>query len=206
MKSQNWLWGLGLAAVLTIGAAGLWVLTQSYTFHGSVIEKPMPAPNFTLIQANGNPFQLSDYKGQIVVLFFGYTSCPDVCPTTLSELRKMRARLPRETNHVQVVFVSVDPDRDTPERVASYVSAFDSSFIGLSGKLDSLTPIWKAYGVYVEKHQSDSAMGYEVDHTAVVYVIDKDGNLRVTYPFGETADDMVQDVNYLISETHAAAR
>jgi protein SCO1/2 len=199
------LWGLGLTAVLMIGAAGLWVLTQSYSFHGSVIDNPTRAADFTLTAQDGKPFQLSRHKGNIVVLFFGYTSCPDVCPTTLSEFKKTRVRLPRENNHVEFVFVTVDPERDTQQKLRDYLNAFDPSFIGLTGTMAELDPVWKAYGVYREKQPSDNPNAYTVDHSARVYIVDASGNLRLTYSFSETADDMAPDLNYLIGEIHSQA-
>ena len=205
MKIQNWLWGLGLAAVLMIGAAGLWVLTQSYSFHGSVIDKPMRAPDFTLTAQDGKPFQLAPQKGNLVVIFFGYASCPDVCPTTLSEFKKTRARLSRENNHVKFVFITVDPERDTQQKLRDYINAFDPSFIGLTGTMVELEPVWKAYGVYREKQPSDNPTAYSVDHSSRVYVVDASGNLRLTYSFGEPAEEMAQDLNYLIGEIHAPA-
>lgn len=201
MKTRKWLWGLGLVAVLMIGAAWLWVLTQSYTFHGSVIETPMTAPNFTLAKSDGTLFRLGDYKGQVVILYFGYTSCPDVCPTTLSDLRQVRARIPRGTGQIKIVFITVDPERDSRERAQEYAAAFDASFIGLSGTVEELMPVWNAYGVYREKQATSSALGYLVDHSSQVYVIDKAGNLRETFAFGESPEAMAEDMNYLIDET-----
>ena len=201
MKNKAWLWGLGLAAVLVIGAAGIWVLTQSYTFHGSVIDPAMRAPDFTLTAHTGKPFRLADQAGEIVVLFFGYTSCPDVCPTTLATFKRTKTLLARETGRVQFIFITVDPERDTVDRVRNWVTAFDSSFIGLTGTEAELTPVWKAYGVYREKMPAESgSTGYSMDHSTAVYVIDARGNLRLTFSYGETAEAMAQDIGYLLNE------
>jgi protein SCO1/2 len=202
MKIKLWMLGLGLTALLMVGA-GVWIATQPYSFHGSVIEPAFHAPDFTLTAQDNKPFHLSEQTGNVVLIFFGYTSCPDVCPTTLAEFKRVRQRLPRETDHVKFVFITVDPERDTQDKLRGYLAAFDPSFIGLTGTETQLEPVWKAYGVYREKMPGSSALAYTVNHTSQVYVIDAQGNLRLTYSYGENADDIVQDVDYLVGEIHA---
>ena len=175
--------------------------TQPYAFHGSVIEPPTRAADFTLTAHDGRPLQLSKFSGKLVVLYFGYTACPDVCPTTLSDLKRTRARLGQSADRVQFLFVTVDPERDTAERLQGYVPSFDPSFIGLTGTEAELAPTWKAYGVYRAKQPSTSALGYLMDHSSQVYVIDPRGNLRMTFAFGETPDNMAQDIQHLLNET-----
>ncbi len=169
------------------------------SFNGTSYNEPYPtAPQIELIKANGEPFRLSDQKGKIVLLFFGYTSCPDVCPTTLAELNLVMDGLGDKAESVQVVFVSVDPERDTPEKIQKYVEHFNPAFVGLSGSVEELQSIWTNYGVYREKVESDSALGYIVNHTARTYLIDTDGNLRLSYGFQTPVEDIVSDLNTLL--------
>jgi protein SCO1/2 len=141
---------------------------------------------------------LSDQKGKIVLLFFGYTSCPDVCPTTLAELKQVMDGLGNKAESVQVVFISVDPERDTPEKIQQYVEHFSKGFIGLSGSTEKLQSIWDKYGVFREKVASDSALGYTVNHTARTYLVDADGNLRLSYGFQTPVEDIVSDLKILL--------
>jgi protein SCO1/2 len=204
MKLNRWTLGLGLAAALIL-ASGLWVATQPYAFHGAVIVPATRAPDFTLTTHTGNAFRLSEQRGKVVVLYFGYTFCPDVCPTTLMEFKKIRARLPRENDRVQFVFVTVDPERDTPTKLRDYLAVFDPAFVGLTGTMAELEPVWHAYGVYRAKVPGSSAMAYTMDHSARVYVIDANGDLRVTYSYGEDADNIAQDLTHLLGERYSVS-
>jgi protein SCO1/2 len=186
--------GLAVAAVLAV------TLLRREPFHGSVIEPPAPAQDFTLDNFDGRPFRLTDQRGKVVLLFFGYTSCPDVCPTTLAEFRQLRERLGSRAGDVVFVFVTVDPARDTPEKIGSYLTLFAPDFYGLSGPADALEPVYRAYGVYAEKQEGGSAAGYLVTHTSSVYVIDRGGNLRMTFPYGTPLEDMLADVRRLLAE------
>ncbi|MFN3741044.1 MAG: SCO family protein [Anaerolineales bacterium] len=166
---------------------------------GAVYDPPLPAADFALVQADGKPFRLSEQRGKIVLLFFGYTSCPDVCPTTLAELSQAMRKLgEQERARVVVVFISVDPARDTPKRAQEYAQRFFPSFLGLSGTEAELQPIWSAYGVYREVQSSDSAVGYLIAHSARLYLIDPQGNLRLTFPFGTPAEDIAYDLKILL--------
>jgi len=134
-------------------------------------------------------------------LFFGYTSCPDVCPTTLAELNMTLEKLGEErAKEVQVLFVTVDPERDTPERVQEYVDHFNSNFIGLSGTESELADVWRDYGVFRETVEGTSAAGYLVNHTARITLIDKDGNLRLSYAFNTPVDSIVHDLKLILNE------
>lgn len=186
---------LGLAVI-----TGL-VLAKPYTLRGSVLEPPVPAPDYTLTDGQGADWTLSDQKGKLVLMFFGYTTCPDVCPATLGELQQVRARLGEElASDVQVAFITVDPERDTPDRIGKYVAAFDPTFAALSGSEAALEPVWKAYGVYRQIQPNASGAGYLVDHTARTYLIDRAGNLRVSYTFGTPLEDLLADVKFLLKE------
>lgn len=192
---------LVLGAILALVVIGvIYSLSKPYAFHGSVLEPLLPAPEIRLTDFNGQPFSLDDQRGKVVLVFFGYTSCPDVCPTTLAEFRKVFAELGPQAEQVRVVFITVDPERDTPDKIAAYVTIFHPAFFGLSGSSEELEMVYKAYGVFREKQETGSAAGYLVSHTATVYVIDKQGNLRLTFPYGLGWEAMFEDVRYLLKE------
>lgn len=192
-----WLIVGAIAGFMLIAAAAL---LKPHSFRGSLVLPPVPAPDFSLDNGQGSSTSLKDFRGRFVVLFFGYTACPDVCPTSLSEMKLVRKRLGKLAEDVQVILITVDPERDTPQRTAQYAASFSPDFIGLSGSEAELEPVWKDYGVYHEKRPSSSAAGYLVDHSAFLYVIDRNGNLRETFSFGTPVDDIVDDLRYLLKE------
>ena len=186
----------GVLLVLGLGACRM----RPHAFHGTLIQSPDPVPDFTLLGHMGQPVSLSDFRGQLVVLYFGYVTCPDVCPTTLAELAQARVALGQKANQVQVLMVTVDPERDTVEVMADYVTHFDPTFIGLIGTPDEIAAVATYYGVFYEKQEEeDSALGYLVDHTATQMVIDQKGHLKVVYPFGTAAQDIASDLEYMIT-------
>jgi len=190
--------GLGILALIGVVFAVTFFLPKTESFRGTLYDPATPAPEIELTQGNGSNFKLSEKRGEVVLLFFGYTSCPDVCPTTLSEMKRVVAELGADAERVQVVFVTVDPERDTPEKLKEYVSIFNPAFIGLSGSLEALQKVWIDYGVYREEEElPNSAAGYLVNHTARVYLIDRDGNLRLSYGYGTPRDDYVHDLKIL---------
>jgi len=194
------LWvGLLSLALIAMAVSLAVVFAKPARFHGTSYNEPYPAaPQVELIKLNGETFRLSDQKGKIVLLFFGYTSCPDVCPTTLAEFKQVMDGMGDKAKSVQVVFVSVDPERDTPEKIQQYVEHFNPNFIGLSGSTDKLEIIWDKYGVFRERVESDSAFGYIINHTARTYLIDADGNLRLSYGFQTPVEDIVSDIEILL--------
>jgi protein SCO1/2 len=201
MMNKFWIFGtgvvIGLAAVLIAG----WYLLQSeYRYQGVVIDPPAPAADFTLTDQNGQAFRLSEQQGKVVLIFFGYTNCPDVCPITLSEYKKIKALLGDQADQVVFIYITVDPERDTVERMKAYLPNFDASFTGLTGDRETLQPVWAAYGVYQQKQDSGSAAGYLVDHSARMYVIDPQGKWRINYPFGMEPEKIAQDLKHLIAE------
>lgn len=191
---------VGVMLGLVIVLLGWQFLGQTYTFHGSVIDPPVAAPELALTDHNGQPYRLSEQEGKVVLIFFGYTNCPDVCPLTLSEYKQIKNDLGDSAENVEFVFISVDPERDTVERLREYVPLFDPAFIGLTGERAELEPVWKDYGVYQARQETDSAAGYLVDHSSRIYVIDKNGNWRETFSFGMDTDLMAQDVDALLRE------
>lgn len=195
---------VGLASFLLI--AGVAVAVSLFSapagFRGTTYGEPYPvAKEIELTRENGNRFQLSEMRGKAVLLFFGYTSCPDVCPTTLAELKQALEKLGEaRAKQVQVLFVTVDPERDTPERVQEYVDHFNPNFIGLSGTESELAKVWQNYGVFREIVDGTSAAGYIVNHTARVTLIDQKGNMRVSFAFETPVEDIVHDLKLLLKE------
>lgn len=190
--------GLGLLVLIGVVMVAVLYLPQTESFRGTLYDPALPAPEIELARDNGSNFRLSEMRGNVVLVFFGFASCPDVCPTTLSELRKVKEELGGAADQVKVVFVTVDPERDTPEKIQKYVSIFNPSFVGLSGSMDELEPVWRDYGVFREVDRTtSSASGYLVTHTARVYLIDRDGNLRLSYSYGTPTEDIVHDLKIL---------
>jgi protein SCO1 len=183
-----------LACVVTTPA-----VLESADFAGRELTPPLPATGFTLKATNGSDFRLSQLRGKVVLISFGYTFCPDVCPTTLVELSQVRTRLGDAAKRVQVAFITLDPDRDTLERLRIYTTAFDPSFIGLTGSDEQLAQVRKAYGVMAEKRVvSGTAAPYLIVHSAYTYVIDRGGRLRLLFPFGLSVEEMAGDIMQLL--------
>jgi protein SCO1 len=195
---------VGMAAFTTVALATLLtvIFSKPANFRGTLYGEPFPpAPEIELTDANGTPFTLSSNRGRITLVFFGYTFCPDVCPTTLAELKLAVDQLnDADASQVRVVFISVDPERDTVEGVQYYVERFNSNFIGLSGSLEELEPVWSGYGVYREIVEGTSATNYIINHTARVTLIDQDGNMRLTYGFQTPPEDIAHDIELLLSQ------
>jgi len=195
---------VGIGSFLLIGIVAAWTILfgKPASFRGTAYEEPYPlASDFTLTRADGSGFQLSEMRGKTVLLFFGYTSCPDVCPTTMAELNQAMKQLgEKDAGRVQVLFVTVDPGRDTPDRTQEYVNHFNSSFIGLSGTENELAQVWSKYGVFREVVEGTSALGYLVNHTARVTLIDANGNLRLSFNFEMPVDDIVHDLKLILKE------
>ncbi len=184
---------MALFSVVTLTACA------PYTYRGTVLEPANPAPPISLTKGDGSPFDLASLRGNVVALFFGFTSCPDICPTELADLKAIRTRLGPDGEKLKVVFISVDPERDTPERTGNYAAAFDPGFIGLSGTPAQLEPIYKAYGVSaIKRDLPGSALGYTMDHSAYTYIIDSAGNWRLVFSMSSSLDDRVSDIRYLI--------
>ncbi|SEA07389.1 SCO family protein [Paraburkholderia sartisoli] len=156
--------------------------------------------DFSLPDTNGKTRTMADFKGKVVVLFFGYTHCPDVCPTTMAELSQALQQLgPKDAGRVQVLFVTVDPERDTPALLAQYVPAFNPTFIGLRPASDAqLVKVTKDFRVYYAKVPGKTPDSYTMDHTAASYVFDPDGKLRLFARDGQGAAPWVHDIKLLL--------
>jgi protein SCO1/2 len=171
---------------------------QPHIFAGAIIQSNDKAPQVELLASNGQTVRLTDYAGEIVVLYFGYTFCPDVCPATLSKLADAMDILGDKADDVQVIMVSVDPERDTPEMLADYVKHFHPDFLGITGERAAVDRVATLYGVYYEKEEGSAATGYLVNHTATVMVIDRDGYLKLVLPFEGTAEEIAGDIGYFL--------
>jgi protein SCO1/2 len=158
------------------------------------------APDFTLQGSNGKPVKLADYRGKVVALGFGFTSCPAVCPTTLAELAAARKQLGSLGKDFQVVYVTVDPERDTAARMHDYLGAFDPTFVGATGTSAQLAAVRQEYGVTAVKTQQGGPGNYGYNHSSFVLLVDRAGKLRALSPYGRKVDDVVHDVRMLLAE------
>ena len=199
-KKLMWIGG-GILALVAVVAVLSIIFAKPPSFRGTLYGEPFPpAAEVELTKADGSIFRMSEQRGKIVLLFFGYTSCPDVCPTTLAEMTNVMNELGDASQNVQVVFVSVDPRRDTPEKIQEYASRFNPTFLGLSGTQEELEPIWQGYSIFRAEVDSDSAMGVIIDHTARLYLIDPEGNLRLSYAYATPVEDIVHDIELLLGK------
>ncbi|BAO31093.1 SCO family protein [Sulfuritalea hydrogenivorans] len=155
--------------------------------------------DFALTDHNGTPRRLADFKGRTVLMFFGYTQCPDVCPTTMSSMRELMAKLGADAERVQVLFVTVDPERDTPQLLAQYVPAFHPSFLGLYGDAAATAATAGEFKIFYRKQPGKTPSAYTVDHTAGSYVFDPRGRLRLYVRHGETPERVTQDIKRLLA-------
>ncbi len=154
--------------------------------------------NFVLTDHHGQPRTLADFKGKVVTIFFGYTQCPDVCPTALSSMSSVMQELGADADRVQVIFVTVDPERDTQALLAEYVPVFDARFLGMYGSLEKTAEIAKDFRVFYRK-SGDLAGHYTIDHTAGTYVFGPDGRLRLYVKHAEDPQVIVADIKALLA-------
>lgn len=190
--------------VVAVGALTVWTLIEGRLpfgaprFNGVLMQSPQPVPDFEMMASTGERVRLSDFRGQPVLIYFGYTFCPDACPTTLAELKKVMAQLGPDADKLQVLMVSVDPERDTPEALGAYLASFDPSFIGLSGTEEEVLSAATPLGVYFSAHEGTTQSGYLVDHTTTLMALDQDGYLRLMYPYETPADAITADMRTLL--------
>ena len=163
-----------------------------------MFEPPRQAPEFSLRGADGAELTLARYRGKVVAMSFGFTSCAAVCPVTLATLAEARRRLGESADAVQVIFVTVDPERDDAARMKTYLRSFDPSFVGGTGKAEALAAMRKAWGVTARKVAT--ADGYVMDHSSSVYLIDRSGKLRALMPYGHGPEDFVHDLGLLLAQ------
>ena len=158
------------------------------------------AKGFTLSDHNGQTRSLSDFKGKVVVLFFGYTQCPDVCPTALTELAEVKKLLGPQGDRLQGLFISIDPERDTPALMKDYMGSFDPGFLALHATPEQLVDLAKSFKVYYKKVEGSTPGSYTMDHSAGSYVYDPKGRIRLYHRYGSGAAAMAADLKALLAE------
>lgn len=157
--------------------------------------------DFSLTDFNGQPRQLADYRGQVVMLYFGFVQCPDVCPTALARASAVMQQLGADAAQVQLLFVTVDPERDQPALLREYMGSFDPSFMALTGSAEQIKATADEFRVYYKKVPTGSS--YTMDHTALTYLFDRSGHIRVALRHEQTADDYTADIRHLLAEQPA---
>jgi protein SCO1/2 len=186
---------VGLLVALLAGCTG----RESYTYKGGELDPPQAAAAIDLTDQFGEPFALDRVEGEVALVYFGYTTCPDLCPTTLADFMTVKEELGEEAASVNFIMVTVDPERDTADRLKEYLGFFDPDFIGLWGDEAQTEAVKAGYGVVATKVEyPESATGYLVDHTSLIYVIDREGRLRLTYPYGFDPQSIVEDIRHLV--------
>jgi len=184
------------------------ILLTGFTWKASTVVRPTrgvlnstmdpPANDFVLTDQNGKPFHLSQLRGKVLFLFFGYTHCPDACPTTMAKLSQVYKLLGRNASQVVTVFVSVDPHRDTSSVLKSYLAYFHMNAIGLTGTKEEIDVVVKEYGAKYEIEESDSAAGYHVNHSTDLYLLDQKGELARTFNYADGTQVIVDGVKQLL--------
>lgn len=157
------------------------------------------ATGFNLTDQNGQPRTLADFKGKVVLVFFGFTQCPDVCPTTLAEIAQVRQALGADGERVQGIFISVDPERDTPAIMKEYMASFDPSFLALNVPLEQLPDVAKSFKIYYKKVEGKTPTSYTMDHSAGTYVYDPQGRIRLYHRYGSGVQGLIADVKQLLA-------
>lgn len=187
-----------LTAAAVFGLAGC--SSEKPSFSSIDITGADYAKDFELFDHHGKVRHLADFKGKIVVMFFGYTQCPDVCPTTMLELSRIKKALGADGDKLQGLFVSVDPERDSPEILKAYMENFDSSFLALYTSLDKLAELAKHYKVYYKKSEGKTPTSYTMDHSAGSYVYDTQGRIRLFTRYGSGVEALTRDIQTLLKE------
>ncbi len=188
-----------LAAAVSLAAALAGCTPSAPGFHSTDITGADYGKQLALKDHTGKARTLADFRGKVVTLFFGFTQCPDVCPTNLATMAEVMRQLGPEADKVQVLFVTVDPERDTEELLAQYVPAFDPRFVGLHGSLEETAAVARDFRVFYRKSGDTSGNHYTVDHSAGTYVFDPEGKLRLYVKHGETAENIAADLKRLLA-------
>ena len=165
-------------------------------FNGSNLTEAKWDSHFELTSHRGETKTTKDFKGKVVAIFFGFVSCPDICPTTLIELKNIKSQLGKNSNQLEVLFISLDPERDTQEVLSKYMPSFDSSFIGLTGTIENIEKISQQFKVYRKKVTQGES--YTIDHSSGIYLLDKKGEIRVRHSYGSEIKLIVEDIEALI--------
>ena len=188
-----------IAAGLLLSACG--AADKAPTFRATDVTGADFGKDIQLTDHNGQPRRLADFRGKAVVVFFGFTHCPDVCPTTLAELARALQKLGPAADRVQVLMVTVDPERDTPELLKQYVTALDPRFLGLTGDTAAVARTAKEFKVFYQKNSGSSSQNYSVDHSSGTYIFDPAGRLRLYVSYGQGADVFAHDIAELLKQS-----
>ena len=172
--------------------------SEQARFNGVDVSNAGYAKDFDLIDHLGEPRHLADYKGKLVLVFFGYTHCPDVCPTTLTDMAKVMKLLGAQREKVQVLFITLDPERDTRDVLAKFVPSFDATFVGLYGSSDQIDKVANDFKVFHERKNTAGAESYSIDHSAGTYVYDQAGKLRLYFKYGQKPHEIANDLKMLM--------
>ena len=172
--------------------------SNQQTFVGTDISSVRMDTAFSLKDFNGRIRTLEDFKGKVVVLFFGFTHCPDICPTTLTDLKKTMALLKDKASAVQVIFITLDPARDTEDVLKKFIPTFNSSFLGLTGTENDIDKVANQLKIFNKKVNDGSKAGYTIDHSAGLYVLDKKGSIKLHISNGQKPEDLASDLAKLI--------
>lgn len=190
---------IGAPILVVVLAFGAFRMFSPHIYSGTVMQAPTAAPSMDgLVWTDGSPVDLAAFEGDVVVLYFGYTYCPDVCPTTLAQVRQSLRRLGDDADRVHVMMVSVDPERDEPARLGDYMSSFGPEFVGATGPIEAIERVASTYGVFFARGEEYDDGGYAMDHTASLMGIDTDGHLRILWPSTLDADTLAADLDALL--------
>ena len=185
---------LALAAIVLAACGG-----EDYEFQGGNLQPVTTTPDFQLTDQYGESWTMSDQTGKVVLLYFGYTTCPDACPTTLSDWIEVKRLLGDQADNVEFVMVTVDPERDTVEKLNQYMAFFDPEFLGLTGDQETITGIEMDYGIMaVREEHPESATGYLMNHTTSFWVVDTENQLRLTFAHGTDPEIVAEDIEHLL--------
>jgi protein SCO1/2 len=187
------------AAILLAGAVLLSNRLRPYAYAGTHLAPPLPAYDFSLTGSDQKLYHLSDLRGKLVLLFFGYTSCPDECPTTTAILERVLDQLGSRAGEVQVMMITVDPQKDTPQVLQAYFAKFGGRILGLTGDPAEIAQTAKQYGVFYQK-QAGAGGAYTIQHTLLLELIDRQGNIQVVYPYNTPAESITADVAYMLNQ------
>ncbi len=187
-----------LMAVLMMVLTACQPTAQNSQFMATDITGADFAQSLNLTDHTGKPRSLNDFKGKVVALFFGYTHCPDVCPTTMADLKQTMKLLGSRADELQVLFVTLDPERDTQAVLAQFVPAFDARFIGLRGSANEIDETAKNFKIFAAKVDTKGKSGYTIDHSAGVYIFDKTGKIRLYVDYGSKPADIAADIKKLL--------
>jgi protein SCO1/2 len=197
---RPWWFYVAFVGALLAGVLVAFVFLRPYVYNGTVIQSPYKAPDLdNMFFHTGEPAELWHFDDEVVVVYFGYTHCPDICPTTLSAVARAKDQLSAQNaERVQMLMVSVDPERDDPESLGEYMEYFDPNGLGVYGDETASTQAATLYGIYVHRNEGTAETGYTIDHTANLIGIDTDGYVRIVWPTDVTPDALAADLEHLL--------